>query len=91
MIYHTFRELLDLCGSKGQPLWQVIVENEVQLSEISADMALGGMKSIIPCDQVVEAMAKVGRMLPMELRETALGGVAATAAGKAYTKEIFGL
>lgn len=58
---------------------------------ISADMALGGMKSIIPCDQVVEAMAKVGRMLPMELRETALGGVAATAAGKAYTKEIFGL
>ncbi|MEA4891522.1 MAG: L-serine ammonia-lyase, iron-sulfur-dependent, subunit alpha [Peptococcaceae bacterium] len=57
---------------------------------ISADMALGGMKSIIPCDQVVEAMARVGRMLPMELRETALGGVAATPAGKEYMKEIFG-
>ena len=57
---------------------------------LSADLALGGMRSIIPCDQVVEAMARVGRQLPVELRETALGGLAATPAGKEYQKQIFG-
>jgi L-serine dehydratase len=41
-------------------------------------MALSGIKSVIPFDEVVEAMAKVGRSLPEELRETGLGGIAAT-------------
>lgn len=57
---------------------------------ISVDMALAGIKSIIPFDEVVEAMYKVGRSLPYELRETALGGLAATPTGKRIQKEIFG-
>lgn len=57
---------------------------------ICADMAMAGMKNIIPFDEVVEAMYKTGRMLPPQLRETALGGVAATASGRAAAKEIFG-
>ena len=57
---------------------------------ISADMALAGMKSIIPVDQIIEAMYKVGKMLPMELKETAKGGIAHTPAGKAIFREIFG-
>lgn len=48
---------------------------------LSADLALGGMKSLIPLDQVVEAMYNVGHMLPTQLRETALGGIATTPAG----------
>ncbi|OPJ55572.1 L-serine ammonia-lyase, iron-sulfur-dependent, subunit alpha [Alkalithermobacter paradoxus] len=57
---------------------------------ISAEMALSGVVSVIPFDEVVEAMYKVGKSLPYELRETALGGVAATCTGCALTKKIFG-
>lgn len=57
---------------------------------ISADMALAGMESIIPADQVIESMYKVGKSLPVQLKETAMGGIAATPAGKAITKKIFG-
>lgn len=45
---------------------------------ICADMALAGVKSIIPFDEVVDAMYRVGKTMPKELRETALGGLAAT-------------
>lgn len=57
---------------------------------ISADMARAGIKSIIPFDEVVEAMYKVGKSMPCELKETALGGLAATPTGKKLKKEIFG-
>ncbi len=57
---------------------------------ISADMALAGQTAHIPFDQVVDTMAKVGKMLPPQLRETAQGGIATTPAGLAIYKEIFG-
>ncbi len=56
---------------------------------ISADMALAGQASHIPFDEVVDAMFKVGKMLPPQLRETAGGGIATTPAGLAIYKEIF--
>ena len=43
----------------------------------SAQLALAGIEGKIPFDEVVDAMYKVGRSLPYELRETALGGMAA--------------
>lgn len=55
---------------------------------ISAEMALCGVESIIPFDEVVEAMYKVGRSLPFELKETALGGLADTETGRRIKKEI---
>ena len=55
---------------------------------LSADLALGGMVSIITPDEMVEAMLKVGRMLPSALRETARGGIAATASGKRYSEQL---
>lgn len=45
---------------------------------LSADLALGGMKLPIPTDEVIDAMYKVGKLLPVQLRETAMGGIAAT-------------
>lgn len=45
---------------------------------ISADMALAGVQSLIPFDEVVETMYKVGKALPESLRETAKGGLAIT-------------
>lgn len=56
---------------------------------LSADLALAGMKSIIPPDEVVEAMYKVGKMLPTELKETALGGLAATPTGKRIKESLY--
>lgn len=57
---------------------------------ISADLALGGMKSPIPPDEMVSSMYAVGKMLPPQLRETAQGGIAATKTGKEIENKIFG-
>ena len=54
---------------------------------VSADLALAGVKSLIPFDEVVEAMYKVGKAMPESLRETALGGVADTLTGKEVRKD----
>ncbi len=47
----------------------------------AAQMALAGIRQLIPLDEMIEAMYVVGRKMPMELRETALGGCAATRTG----------
>lgn len=57
---------------------------------ISADLALAGVESRIPVDEVIEAMGKIGRNLPAELRETGLGGLAGTPTGEAIKRKIFG-
>lgn len=48
----------------------------------AAQLALAGVESVIPPDEVVLAMASVGRMLPPELRETGEGGIADTPTGR---------
>lgn len=55
---------------------------------ISADLALAGVKSLVPFDEVVDAMYRVGKMLPTALKETALGGVATTPTGQALKKKL---
>ena len=47
-----------------------------------ADMALAGITSAIPCDEVIDAMRSVGDSLPSSLRETGQGGLAATPTGR---------
>ncbi len=54
----------------------------------AADMALAGVESRIPVDEVIDAMGEVGRRLPVELRETALGGLAATPTGREVKKRL---
>lgn len=49
----------------------------------AVELALAGVRFPIPFDEVVVAMGQVGRSLPPSLRETALGGLAATPAGRA--------
>jgi L-serine dehydratase len=53
-----------------------------------ANMALAGYDAVVPLDEVIEAMGRVGRSLPMELRCTALGGLATTPAAKAVEKRL---
>ncbi|MDD5935580.1 MAG: L-serine ammonia-lyase, iron-sulfur-dependent, subunit alpha [Clostridiales bacterium] len=56
----------------------------------TADLVMAGVTSKIPFDDALSAMYKVGVNLPEELRETALGGCAATPTGKALQEKVFG-
>ena len=53
-----------------------------------ADMALAGIESRIPVDEVIDCMGEVGTRMPMELRETALGGLAVTPTGRAIKEQM---
>lgn len=59
-------------------------------SMVAADMALAGVESVIPVDEVIDAMDRIGRSLPRTVKETAEGGLALTATGKAISKRVFG-
>ncbi len=48
---------------------------------IAAEMALAGVRQMLTLDEMIDAMYQVGRRIPYELRETALGGCAATPTG----------
>ncbi|MFE8695009.1 L-serine ammonia-lyase, iron-sulfur-dependent, subunit alpha [Cytobacillus sp. FJAT-53684] len=56
----------------------------------AADMALAGITSRIPCDEVIHAMFLIGQSMPSALRETAEGGLAATPTGRRLEAKIFG-
>lgn len=58
---------------------------------VAADMALAGITSRIPCDEVIGAMYKIGQTMPTTLKETAQGGLAATPTGRELEAKIFGM
>ena len=55
---------------------------------VSADLALADTVCPVPADEAIEAMYRVGKQLPRELRETALGGIAESETGKRIADEI---
>lgn len=59
------------------------------LAMVMADLALAGITSVIPVDEVITTMGLVGRSLPDSLRETAKGGLATTPTGLELHKKIF--
>ncbi len=56
----------------------------------SAELALAGIKTVIPVDEVIESMGIVGKQLPVELRETSRGGLATTKTGEEIRRRVFG-
>lgn len=56
----------------------------------AADMALAGVQSIIPPDEVISVMREIGNEMPASLRETGLGGLATTPTGKRLRRQVFG-
>jgi L-serine dehydratase len=61
------------------------------LAIVMADMALAGVKSRIPCDEVIDAMYRIGQAMPGTLKETALGGLAVTPTGKSLAEMIYSI
>ena len=59
-----------------------------RLAMSSADMALAGVRSAVPPDEVILAMREVGERMDVSLRETGLGGVAGTPFGQAMAERM---
>lgn len=57
---------------------------------VAADMALAGIESVIPADEVIDAMYQIGLVMPKTLRETSEGGLARTPTAVAIEKRLFG-
>lgn len=55
-----------------------------------AEIVLSGRAALIPFDEMLDAMNRIGHDMPAALRETALGGCAATPTGKRWRKAVFG-
>jgi len=55
---------------------------------LAADLALAGVESVIPPDEVIDAMGQVGRLLDVRFKETAQGGIAASPTGKRLAAQL---
>jgi len=56
---------------------------------VAVDLALAGIESVIPPDEVIDAMAAVGRHMDSRFKETAQGGLAATPTGRQLTQLVW--
>lgn len=54
----------------------------------AADMVLAGIESVIPPDDVIDAMGQIGREMSYKIKETAMGGLAATPTGQAIAERV---
>lgn len=59
-------------------------------AQAAADMALAGVISIIPPDEVIQVMHEVGQQMPESLRETGIGGLAGTPTGQKLKEKVLG-
>lgn len=60
----------------------------VSLAVLSADMAIAGVKSAIPFDEIVDAMYVVGKAMPSNLKETGQGGIAVSPTALSITDKL---
>lgn len=56
---------------------------------VAAEMALAGVRSVIPVDEVIDAMAAVGSAMSCTLKETAQGGLAVSPTGMSLASALF--
>lgn len=57
---------------------------------VAIDLAIAGIESAIPADEVIDAMAHIGQRMDERFRETAQGGLAATPTGKRIAQQVWG-
>ncbi len=56
----------------------------------AATIALAGIPSFIPLDEIIDAMVSVGQMMPPQLKESAEGGLAKTPTAVSFTERLYG-
>lgn len=54
----------------------------------SADLAIAGVRSAVPADEVIDAMRDIGIQMPRSIRETGEGGLAGTPTGLKITQDL---
>jgi L-serine deaminase len=105
MKLQSVAEVVTIAEAEERKISEIMIQQEVQINrpneEIFAEMADGtlshpaeavvGVKSVMPTDEVISAMYKMGQMMPVALKETALGGLATTPTARAFKQKIFGL
>ncbi len=55
---------------------------------MGAEMALAGVQTLVPWDEVIDSMYRIGQQMHVSLRETAMGGLATTPTGEAWKKQL---
>jgi L-serine dehydratase len=55
----------------------------------AAELALAGIESLVPADEVIDAMQSISKQMPPSLRETAEGGIAASPAAREFERKFF--
>lgn len=87
--------LKNLLGLACDPIGGMVEVPCIKRSGLAANMAIGasdlaisGIESFVPMDEVIDSMNKIGRLLSPKLRETALGGLAATETAKKTTRKL---
>lgn len=65
--------------------------SSIAIAIMSSNMAISGIKSYIPVDECIDAMAEVGKTIPISLKETSLGGLANTKTAKNIIQKQFNL
>ncbi len=82
----TLKNLLGLiCDPPAGPVEVPCIKRNaigVAAALMAADMALAGIKSYIPPDEVVDALVNVQQLLPQQLKGSTIGGLACTATGE---------
>lgn len=58
------------------------------IANSSAQIAIANVSSVIPVDEVIEAMGEIGASMETRYKETAMGGLAATKTGQAIAKKV---
>lgn len=91
----TAQALKSLMGLVCDPVAGLVEEpciirnaSSASVAVVSAEMSLAGIESIIPVDEVINAMKKVGEQMPVCLKETSAGGIAVTPTGKRIKNEL---
>ena len=68
--------------------WRICCGTQSHGTLAAADMALAGITSKVPVDQVIDAMKEVGDKMDVSLRETGVGGVAGTPAAQEVVEKL---
>ena len=93
--FHTGIALKNLLGLVCDPVAGLVEVPCVKRNVIgvvnaisSANLAMAGITSRIPADEVIDAMGEIGRHMPESVRETAQGGLAATPTGQEIAETV---